>query len=68
VNSNGRKCFVRQKCKYCNNILFTAIGLSPGGSGHLTHIQNMRLTGYNKCFKHVALQDATEHAVNKIKK
>jgi hypothetical protein len=25
-----------------NNILLTAVGLSPGGSGHLTHIQNMR--------------------------
>jgi hypothetical protein len=26
-----------------NNILLTASGLLPGGSGHLTHIQNMRL-------------------------
>jgi hypothetical protein len=29
-----------------NNILLTAIGLSPGGSGHLTHIQNMRQVCY----------------------
>ena len=26
-----------------NNILFTAIGLSPGGSGYFTCIQNMKL-------------------------
>jgi hypothetical protein len=29
-----------------NNILLTANGLSPGGSGHLTHIQNMRQVCY----------------------
>jgi hypothetical protein len=29
-----------------NDILLSAIGLSSGGSGHLTHIQNMRLVCY----------------------
>jgi hypothetical protein len=29
-----------------NNILLTAIGLSPGGSGHLTHIQNTKQVCY----------------------
>ena len=26
-----------------NNVLFTAIGLSPGGSGYFTCIQNMKM-------------------------
>ena len=42
-----RKCVKYMQCDNNNNNLFiyllTAIGLSPGGSGYFTCIQNMKL-------------------------